>query len=52
MPYDFAQEQIDKWTTHLWRISQGDHMRIDDAGDLQDIVDEMRLAAGLPEMTT
>jgi hypothetical protein len=42
-------EGIDGWTRKLWRISQHDDMRIDLAGEIQEIVDEMRETAGLPE---
>jgi hypothetical protein len=41
-------EGIDGWTRELWRISQDDDMRIDLAGKIQDIVDEMRTTAHLP----
>jgi hypothetical protein len=41
-------EGIDGWTRKLWIISQNDDMRIDVAGQIQFIVDEMRETAGLP----
>lgn len=40
---------MDGWTRHLWHISQHNHMIIGLAGRIQDIVEQMRAAAGLPE---
>lgn len=40
---------IDRWTRHLWHVSQHDKMIIGLGGRVQDIVREMRQTAGLPE---
>jgi hypothetical protein len=44
-----APEGVDRWTRHIWHVSQHGKMTIGLAGRLQKIVDEMRDAAGLPE---
>jgi hypothetical protein len=41
--------QVDQWTRHLWHVSQHNKMVIVLGGRLQQIVHEMRDAAGLPE---
>jgi NTP pyrophosphatase (non-canonical NTP hydrolase) len=43
-------EQIDEWTRRLWATSQADRMVIFLAGEIQEVVDEIRAAAGLPEL--
>jgi hypothetical protein len=37
----------DRWTRHLWHTSQHNRMVIGLAGRIQEVVDEMRAAAGL-----
>jgi len=40
--------QVDEWTRHLWHVSQHNLMVIGLGGRIQQIVHEMREAAGLP----
>lgn len=42
-------DDIDRWTQHLWHTSQHNRMVIGLSGRLQQVVNEMRRAAGLPE---
>ena len=42
-------EDIDRWTRHLWHTSQHNRMVIDLGGRIQQVVHDMRAAAGLPE---
>ncbi len=44
-----ATADVDRWTRHLWHVSQHDKMIIGLGGRVQDIVHEMRQTAGLPE---
>jgi hypothetical protein len=41
------REDIDRWTRHIWHVSQHNRMVIGLAGRLQGIANEMRSAAGL-----
>jgi hypothetical protein len=43
-------EDVDRWTRDLWRVSQDGRMIIRLAGEVQQIADDMRAAAGLPEI--
>lgn len=43
-------DDIDKWSRHLWHTSQNSHMVIGLGRRLQDLAEEMREAAGLPEL--
>jgi len=43
-----STEDVDRWTRHLWHTSQHNRMVIGLAGRIQQQVDEMREAAGLP----
>ena len=40
---------VDRWTRHLWHTSQHGRMIIFLAGRIQEVVNEMREAAGLEE---
>ena len=40
---------VDQWTRHLWHISQHNKMVVALGGRIQQVVHEMREAAGLPE---
>lgn len=40
-------EQVDRWTRHLWHVTQHDRMVIGLGGRIQELVGQMRTAAGL-----
>lgn len=42
-------QDIDRWTRHLWHVSQHNRMVIGLGGRIQRIVHEVRAAVGLPE---
>jgi hypothetical protein len=42
-------EDIDRWTRHLWHMSQHNRMVIGLGGRIQSLVNEMRETVGLPE---
>lgn len=48
-PKPVTADEVDRWTRHIWHVSQHGKMTIGLAGRLQRIADEMRDAAGLPE---
>lgn len=42
--------KVDRWTTEVWRRSQGDHVIIREAGVMQDLVTELRALVGLGDI--
>lgn len=43
-----SPEDIDQWTRRLFRTSQDDKIITRLSGEIQEVVNEMRKAAGLP----
>lgn len=49
-PGRVSPEDVDRWTRDLWRVSRDGRMIIRLAGQIQQVADEMRAAAVLPEI--